>query len=490
MCGLGSITLSTEATLDAAKLDLGVARLLTSLDHRGGDACGMMAMGEDGAVVVQSAPCKASDFNQGRLRMTSTCRAVAVHTRMATKGKAWWGENNHPVRGPNGVLVMHNGVVADSWLQRSPDDPEVDTFALAVLVGKAARRRSNEKPHTFAQRLVRAAADAEGSQTLQLAVQGQPLLVSACVRTNPLFMAESVDGTIRVTASTYDAVKQAFAAMDVPIPFEEKTYETSRKGKKHTHVGKSDVIYRLNDGDVLSWFDGQHAETHIQLAAPSRKRYQHTSSAPASAPYAHSANQPRHSVGDIVRRISSQQLGVVIGVNRNHQPVTYRCEWLNEHDQTSFAEATEAMLTLRQKTRSGMTLQQDREELKRIVKDDAADHAVMHNAEPRRVVTTPTRDAVRTQPDPPKPQAALGAPRAAGTGGGEDAEQAERQRLVNDAFDEIAQGMRNGHYALGFVDRCELCGQESQHIETYEEVDLCATCLHSVRTDSSAWLGL
>lgn len=489
MCGLGSITLSTDATLDAAKLDLGVARLLSSLDHRGGDACGLMAVGTDGALVTQSAPCKAQDFNQGRLRMTSACRAVAVHTRMATKGKAWWNENNHPVQGPNGAFVMHNGVVADSWVQRKPDDPEVDTFALALLVGKAARRRNNEKPHTFAQRLVRAAADADGSQTLQLAVQNQPLLVSACVRTNPLYMAESVDGTIRVTASTYDAVKQAFAAMDVLIPFEEKTYETSRKGKKHTHVGKSDVIYRLNEGDVLSWFDGVHAETHIQLAEPSRKRYQHT--AQSSTPYAHSANQPRYSVGDIMRRLSSQELGVIIGINRNHRPITYRCEWLNEQGQIGFAEATEAMLTLRQKTRPGMTLQQDREELKRIVRDDAADHAVMHaDAEPTRVVTTPTRDVVRTKPDPPKPQAALGAPRAAGTGGAEATEHDERQRLVNEAFDEIAQGMRSGHYALGFVDRCELCGQESQHIETYEEVDLCATCLHSVRTDSSAWLGL
>ena len=324
---------------------------------------------------------------------------------------------------------------------------------------------------TFAQKLVRAAAQAEGSQTLQIAVQGEPMLVSACVRTNPLFMAESVDGLVRVTASTYNAVAMTFKAMGVDIPFEEKTYEKTKKGKTVTHVGRSDVIYRLNEGDVIAWLAGEHAESHITLAEPTKRRYAQQASSYA---YAAGAAQPKFHVGDIVRRTLNGELYVMLGINRVvGKPLTYRCEGVRPDGTTEFITLEEYQVKLHQPTKQGMTLQQDRDALKNAIFEDDLAHAALD--QPSAVATsdvkaTATLDAQR---NPLTRQAALtetearnlaAASRPGGTGGATAAERF-------------------------WIERCELCGVESTSVSTFEDVDLCSTCLSQIRRDESlGWI--
>lgn len=267
MCGLGSITFGPEVTISEVKLDAAAAAMLKALDHRGGHACGMTVVLHDGQVGSQKAPVKALEFETERWKVPAATRAVAVHTRMATKGKPFWNQNNHPVTaGDGGVQLMHNGVVYDGHLDRRPGNPLVDTYALALAVDAVAKKKGSEGWLNYGERLVRACANISGSQCLQIAVRGYPVLVSAKVRTNPLFVCDVDD--VRVTASTKAAVIDAIKALGLKVPTEKVEWETRRKGKVRKHVIDQELIYAAEDGDVYVWGGGEHTEGWIESFAP------------------------------------------------------------------------------------------------------------------------------------------------------------------------------------------------------------------------------
>lgn len=348
MCGLGSITLEPQVEMLASKLDKGIDALFKALDHRGGHACGLVMIAGDGKSLVQKAPLAAAKFTADRVPAGSDTRAVMVHTRMATKGAKEWNRNNHPVAGPNGALVMHNGVVYDGHLRRKKGEPEVDTYSLALQVGNARKRHPNELAKTWAARVVREAQKVEGSQVLQIAFREKPIVISANIRSNPLYEATS-DG-VRVTASTYDSVQRTFDALGITVPTEE--YEqlvmgTGKRGKKQRESVKSvrELIFRCQPGDVLLWDAGVHSEFTVGEAAPESALSRSYSGQHAAGAYAagkassgstYSSYGPP-GTGSFVEHkfkldewvFSSQRdrAGRVRSINNNRAPVLYQVEF-------------------------------------------------------------------------------------------------------------------------------------------------------------------
>jgi hypothetical protein len=283
MCGLGSITFTMDAKPDHKKFDGAVSALIAALDHRGKDACGYMSVDAEGVVRAEKAPMRAKEFNSGRHIIAANAMAVAVHTRFSTKGLPAWNQNNHPVAGGNGVLVMHNGVVYDSDVTRAQGDPVVDTFALAQDLGKMRTRHHNEKDVTFMARIARTLMDREGSQTAQVMIAGQPFLFTARIRSNPLYEAEmeAFDGHVRVTASTFDAVKKAIEALGLEVPSEMRSITKLVKGRQVTTHQTLDSIFTMQEGEWCSWNAGTHNDGAVEVTKePKFKRQSYSSYVP------------------------------------------------------------------------------------------------------------------------------------------------------------------------------------------------------------------
>jgi len=333
MCGHGSITLLDGVEVDAKKLDEAVSVLAKSLIGRGRHATGLMYCNAKGRWHVEKAPVDAAEFNKGRAVVASDARCIAVHTRWATKGDPEWNKNNHPVAGPNGALVMHNGVVRDYSLKRLKGQPEVDTFVIAHTLGNMRKRTSREFLTSFAKRMVKVCGEIDGSMTLQLAFRETPLLVSTKIRSNPLYFAEA--GGVRVTASTHEGVAKVFEALGIDIPTQ--SFEFTKQGKKGRvtkHVGTQRCIYEMTPGETLVWCDGQHAEFDLGVmeaknaykpAAQSTQPYVNTYQRPnvqshipgtAAAP----AAQAKFKVGDRVKQKHTQRIGYVIEVEGATSP--------------------------------------------------------------------------------------------------------------------------------------------------------------------------
>lgn len=269
MCGIGSITLSKTAKLDPTALDHAASVLLDALDHRGGDACGLMTISADGVVTTEKGAMRSKHFNDGRQPIPAGTRAIGVHTRMATQGHEGWMRNNHPVESGR-ALVIHNGMVFDDHLQRSPGDPEVDTFALAVAAAETAKRSPKETVQAHAERIAAALAEEEGSAAVLVAYHGTPGLISARLSGSPLYSAQSAG--VRITASTSGAVVETFAALGLPLPSEDYTYEVTKKNKlgrtvTNLHHGTRQRTTMHAEGDVLTWYAGEHTAGAIELPA-------------------------------------------------------------------------------------------------------------------------------------------------------------------------------------------------------------------------------
>lgn len=268
MCGLGSITLDkTVGPTTAARMDLAVSALLTALDHRGGDACGIMAINSNGRIATQKAPCKAKHFNEGRNHIPHDTRAVAVHTRMATQGHEAWNRNNHPVRS-HATHVMHNGMVWDDHLKRQHGEPEVDTYAIAVA---AAELEGSETPgHQHALDLAHAIAELEGSMAVIVAEEGAPFMATMRIDGSPLYTAMAQG--IRVCASTQAAVQSAFDALGVKLPQVTYNYQVQKKnGRNKVKTGQRSAIRLEDEGYVAAWCAGTHTDAEASL--PVRYRY-------------------------------------------------------------------------------------------------------------------------------------------------------------------------------------------------------------------------
>lgn len=136
MCGIAGFYLLDPEGIDKDKLlDL----LLDEIEHRGGDATGFVALGDDGIMEWQKAACGASEFQAYRRPVPTGTRIVLAHTRWATQGLPAFMENNHPIRrGP--FFVIHNGHVVndDELFQKAGRKRfgQVDSEAIAAMLAK------------------------------------------------------------------------------------------------------------------------------------------------------------------------------------------------------------------------------------------------------------------------------------------------------------------------------------------------------------------
>lgn len=267
MCGLGSITFDkTVGPSIADKLDLAVSALLDALDHRGGDACGIMAVNAIGRVATQKAPMKAKYFNDGRNHIPRDTRAVAVHTRMATQGHEGWNRNNHPVRART-THVMHNGMVWDDHLKRQHGEPEVDTYAIAIAAAALAGQETPGQQHAVD--LAHAIAELEGSMAVIVVEEGAPFMATMRIDGSPLYTATAKG--VRIAASTSAAVQSAFDALGIKIPQEPYSYSYTKKGKTKKKSGMRSAIRLEQEGYVATWCAGTH--TAVKATLPERYRY-------------------------------------------------------------------------------------------------------------------------------------------------------------------------------------------------------------------------
>lgn len=273
MCGIGSITFGkTVSPSTAARLNLAVSELLYELDHRGGDACGILSVRADGRAHVQKAPLAAREFNAGRLRLPDNTRAVAVHTRFATQGSPGWNRNNHPVSA-NGALVIHNGVIWEN-LRRKHGEPEVDTYALALAAARVPAKPS-ESAQERAERIALALAQEEGSAAVCIGYRGWAGLITARLADSPLYVA-TVAG-VRIAASTREAVLETAKALKLEIPSEPYSYSVivkkakkGRPAKTRTATGTRKAITCAKEGTVLTWHAGTHTDGAITIPEPYR----------------------------------------------------------------------------------------------------------------------------------------------------------------------------------------------------------------------------
>ena len=140
MCGIAGIhVFNPEYQPKWSKMEHAVDDLLLAIDHRGGDATGYVAIGNEGELEFQKASCDAKDFYKERRSIPFNTRSILLHTRMATQGSAAFPENNHPVR-RGSVYVVHNGHIWNDWdifkKAKRTRHGQVDSEAIAALIAK------------------------------------------------------------------------------------------------------------------------------------------------------------------------------------------------------------------------------------------------------------------------------------------------------------------------------------------------------------------
>lgn len=137
MCGIAGFYLK-DSTFKVNHERL-IDEMLLEIEHRGGDACGLVAIGPEGLLAWEKAAVDVKDFIRYRHAVPEGATVVLLHTRYATQGPAGFMENNHPLnRGP--FYVIHNGHVwNDDQLFKLAERKrygDVDSEAIAALLAK------------------------------------------------------------------------------------------------------------------------------------------------------------------------------------------------------------------------------------------------------------------------------------------------------------------------------------------------------------------
>jgi len=200
MCGIaGAYIRDPKLEVD---LDSMLSTMLESIDHRGGDATGYLALDSFGVAEWQRASCDAKDFNRNRRPVPVGTRTILAHTRYATQGLPAFIENNHPLR-RGSFYVIHNGhVINDQELFKlSGRDRygQVDSEAIAARISSLGSLDLADK----------AMGEIDGAAAIA-AVDGEKphQLVLAKGHSSPLFVL--VTNKIVLWGSTESTVKTAY----------------------------------------------------------------------------------------------------------------------------------------------------------------------------------------------------------------------------------------------------------------------------------------
>jgi hypothetical protein len=138
MCGIAGFYLRDPEKASKEAVEVMIDAMLDSIDSRGGDACGLLAVG-DKEIWLEKQPERSKFFSRDRAEVPFHPKYVLLHTRFATLGSPINEENNHPVE-YDGVYVTHNGHInnhEDMFKKCKVDrQAEVDTAIIPVLMHK------------------------------------------------------------------------------------------------------------------------------------------------------------------------------------------------------------------------------------------------------------------------------------------------------------------------------------------------------------------
>lgn len=207
MCGIAGIHRRTDAP--CPRLGRLVDSLLLSIEGRGRDATGMLAMLPNGKVQLQRATLPASRFVRRRKAVRNEARSVLLHTRFATIGDSADERNAHPqINGScaaihNGTIYNHRALSDAFGLKRYA---EVDSEIIPALVHFAGWELAHQAIDLF-----------DGGAAMAVVSEEHPdELILARTRTYPLVYY--VTDELVLWASTEMALRRAWSMTYGGVP--------------------------------------------------------------------------------------------------------------------------------------------------------------------------------------------------------------------------------------------------------------------------------
>jgi glucosamine 6-phosphate synthetase-like amidotransferase/phosphosugar isomerase protein len=207
VCGLAGFIIKDNRVLNTNRAEALLDALLLQVDHRGGDATGVVALTDDAAATwLIKASCNAVDYVAGRPALPEGTRVVIGHTRFATQGDASFPFNNHPVR-VGETYVTHNGHIwNDKEIERKtrPYMHAVDSACIGAALDMTAWASTDA--------IRKALEMLEGGAAIVACspVHAPGHVLLARVSDSPLYVWEGRSAI--VWASTQSAVRTAWAS--------------------------------------------------------------------------------------------------------------------------------------------------------------------------------------------------------------------------------------------------------------------------------------
>lgn len=210
MCGLAGI--HRRGTKAIPKLDALANALLLSIEARGTDATGFLAVLDTGKVQLEKRTRTASSFVKTRGKLHLKSRTVLLHTRYATRGAKENPANAHPVVSGS-MAAVHNGTIynADEIFRAFslPRMAEVDSEVIPAIVSHAGWENASAGFDLFEGGAAAAVVNVEKPQELIL------------LRTRTYPMVYAVTDDLVIFASTATAIERAWLqTYGKPLPVE------------------------------------------------------------------------------------------------------------------------------------------------------------------------------------------------------------------------------------------------------------------------------
>ena len=240
MCGIAGIYLR-DPHAEVADFDGLLDSMLKSIDHRGGDATGFVAIGDEGVLEWQKAACDSKDFSKYRRLVPKGTRTILAHTRWATQGLPAFVENNHPLR-RGSFFVIHNGHIQndDQLFELAGRKPygQVDSEAIPARFASFGKLAAAPK----------LMAELRGAAAIAAVDSENPSeLVLARGASSPLLVLQTKKYV--VFGSTVETVEEAY--------------------KKHIgRLPKKSGIKNIPEGTVLHFKDGKLSKSSFKVWRP------------------------------------------------------------------------------------------------------------------------------------------------------------------------------------------------------------------------------